>query len=172
MTCKKAWEYQWLQEPIPFSEEICETLYKFSQGVNGVMITLLQNSQLLALDEDLETMDIKLLERAYEERMQPLHKAIRALQSGDTTLVDMWDDLSADFWPKERQHEDPASYESVMNEDHDAQTAASRSGRKRSSTINSSAKRESSVLKLTPEQIRAQVIDAVSMKNIIHTLKE
>lgn len=166
-TCRQAWQYQWLKEPKQFSEEICKTLYLYSQGINGVMLTLLQNAQLLALDEDLETVDEALIKRAFEERMKPLHAAIRGMQGGDPKLHDEWDAKAASFWPKERQQRDPAEAEDIPisiegSIDSDSETLTPpRKPKPQKSTP---------IVSLTPAQLRAQVVDPSSMRNVMSIL--
>lgn len=165
-TCKKAWTYQWLQEPRDFDESILEALYEHSQGITGVMITLLQKAQVLALDEGKETMDSEMLRRAFEEKMQPLHRGIRLLKAG---MIDNWEDATANHWPKERQYEDPASAEV------DVAVATAPPLMTRSKAAGKAGKANAPVpeqiIKMTPERLREQVMDSNSMRNIISILK-
>lgn len=100
LLCSAAWEYQWVRKPIKYSDGIAETLYEVSQGISGIMLSVLATAQLAAMEDDgAETVDANLIRKVYRERMAPLHPAIRILQSGDPRLMDKFDDLYRNAYP-------------------------------------------------------------------------
>lgn len=100
LLCSAAWEYQWVRKPIEYSDEIAIALYEVSQGISGIMLSVLATAQLAAMEDDgAETVDAELIRKVYLERMSPLHPAIRILQSGDPRLMDQFDDLYRNNYP-------------------------------------------------------------------------
>ena len=170
-TCKRAWQYQWVKNPTEFSDEVCEKLYDVSQGITGVMLTAFQHAQLMAIEHESETVTADLIQAAFDERMQPLHQSIRAMRSGDPNLMAQWDDLTRNFWPKERQDADPATSSAtsqIETEDSAAIQVQETFVKKSAPSHKKSVDR---VATLTPEQLRAQVIDGSSMADIIRILE-
>ncbi len=105
--CEAAWEYMWVRKPANFDTEIADALYEVSQGISGIMLSVLTTAQLAAMeDEGGETMDAALIRKVYQERMTPLHPAIRILQSGDPRLMDGFDDLYRNAYPSIDRSED------------------------------------------------------------------
>jgi hypothetical protein len=170
-TCMRAWQYQWVKNPIDFSDKVREKLYDVSQGITGVMLTAFQHAQLMAIENGSESVTEDLIQAAFDERMTPLHQAIRAMRSGDPLLMAQWDDLTRNFWPKERQDADPATSSTpsqVAPKDNAAPPVLKISAKK---TTSSPKRSKSQVATLTPEQLRAQVIDANSMADMIRVLE-
>lgn len=170
-TCKRAWQYQWVKNKTEFSDEVCEKLYDVSQGITGVMLTAFQHAQLMGIENGSEAVTADLIQEVFDERMKPLHEAIRALRSGDPKLMAQWDDLTRNFWPKERQDADPATSRTpspIETEEVAAPTAQEISLKK---TAPSPKKSKSQVTTLSPERLRAQVIDGNSMADMIRILE-
>lgn len=174
-TCKNAWAYQWVKSPGQFTQEVSDALYAYSQGVTGVMISLLKNAQLIAIDEELETVNPHIIKRAFEERMGVLHKAIFALSSGDTKLIEQWDDLSKGFWASEQPNNDVASnFPSSPSEGPENSGSDNHSGSPKIPRANRSKKQSTvatSLDLLTTDRIREQVVDASSMQSVIDALR-
>ncbi len=99
--CQIAWNFQWVRNPVEFDSGICEALYEVSQGITGIMISAFAFAQLAAIDDGTETVDAALLRKVYVDRMKPLHPALRVLQSGDPMLMDKFDDIYKNLWPKQ-----------------------------------------------------------------------
>jgi len=99
--CKIVWKYQWVRSPVEFRPDICEALYDVSQGITGVMLSAFSLAQLAAINDGTERVDADLIRKVYIDRMKPLHPALRVLQSGDPRLMDKFDDLYKNLWPKQ-----------------------------------------------------------------------
>ena len=107
LLCSAAWAYQWVRNPVDYSGEIAEALYDVSQGISGIMLSVLATAQLAAMEDDgAETVDADLIRKVYRERLSPLHPAIRILQSGDPRLMDQFDDLYRNAYPTIHRSED------------------------------------------------------------------
>jgi hypothetical protein len=106
LLCSAAWEYQWVRQPREYSDAIAEALYDVSQGISGIMLTVLATAQLAAMEDDgEETVDADLIRKVYHERMRPLHPALHILRSGDPRLLDKFDDLYRNAYPTIHRNE-------------------------------------------------------------------
>jgi len=107
LLCDAAWKYMWVRKPVNFSPEIASALYEVSQGISGIMLSILATAQRAAMEEDgAETVDAGLIRKVFQERMTPLHPAIRILKSGDPKLMDEFDDLYRNAYPTIDRSED------------------------------------------------------------------
>jgi hypothetical protein len=107
LLCDAAWKYMWVRRPAKFDTNIADALYEVSQGISGIMLSVLATAQLAAMEEDsAETVDADLIRKVYRERMTPLHPAIRILKSGDPNLMDGFDDLYRNAYPSGDRSED------------------------------------------------------------------
>lgn len=178
--CQIAWEYQWVKNPIEFDTEICETLYDVSQGITGLMISAFAFAQLAAIDDETERVDAALIRKVYLERMKPLHPAIRILQSGNPILMDKFDDLYRNLWPRQEGPEgyrapepyassddEPAAQTKIEPEAAEAATSPKRTRSGRNSVAASPQK----VIKpvLSDEQVKKMVM-ADSVADLISIL--
>lgn len=91
--CTIVWGYQWVRNPIELDETIVSTLYEYSQGITGIMLSLFVAAQVEAIDSALESVDKDLLRSVYLERFKPLHKILNALRSQNIGLLNRYDDL-------------------------------------------------------------------------------
>ncbi|MCY1545896.1 hypothetical protein D9M68_818610 [compost metagenome] len=99
--CKIVWNYQWLREPAGYSSDICEALYEASQGITGIMLSTYISAQLAAIEDGSERLNADLILKVFRDRMKPLHPAVRVLKSGNPTLVDKFDDLYQNLYPRQ-----------------------------------------------------------------------
>lgn len=98
--CRIAWKYQWTRDPIDLSDEIIDAFYDVSQGITGIMLTSLISSQFAAIENGSERVDAALIRKVYKERMQPLHPAVTALESGNHMLIEKFDDIYKSSYPQ------------------------------------------------------------------------
>lgn len=126
LLCSAAWEYQWVRKPVEYSNKVAEALYDVSQGISGIMLSVLATAQLAAMEDDgIETVDADLIRKVYLERMSPLHPAIRILQSGDPRLMDRFDDLYRNAYPTiDRSHDEIGTCEHPDEADASADSEA------------------------------------------------
>lgn len=172
---KTMWKYQWVRNPITeYSPEIGHALYDISQGINGIAISGFAATQLVAIEDGSERVTAELIRKVFEERMQPLHPAIRILKSGDPRLMDTFEDIYMNLYPSSTNY----STEPPTNETNDFPEAEQRTihmedGRepvkKKSKSETSSGSRAKPPL--TAEQIKA-LVTADSMADLIATLDE
>jgi hypothetical protein len=89
------WQYQWVQNPSALTEQHLATMYRFSQGIIDVAITLFASAQARAMLDGTETITTGLIQKVYVEELGPLHRAIDALHYNDIEAIAQFDDISA-----------------------------------------------------------------------------
>jgi hypothetical protein len=164
LLCGAAWKYMWVREPAKFSSEITAALYEVSQGISGIMLSVLTTAQLAAMEGDgAETVDADLIRKVYQERMTPLHSAIRILKSGDPKIDRSEDDIGADQRPMGA--ENSAAAEAQPSAETQNTGSPSKPGRRTRHT--SPTKKRNSTL--TNEQIE-KLVTADSISSIVSFL--
>lgn len=183
--CTAAWEFQWVRNPVDYSEAIGAALYEVSQGITGIMLSTLATAQVAAIENGSERVTEELIRTVFKERMTPLHPAVRVLQSGDPLLMDQFDDLYKNFWPSTEREcvdgaaADPASSaadstgdpKAMSDDPADAATASAKSVKpRRPRTVSSTeVTRVPAKPVLSEEQIKKLVL-ADSVKDLISVL--
>jgi hypothetical protein len=89
------WQNQWVTKPVELSENLLAIMYRFSQGIIDVAITLFASAQARAMLDGSETITADLITKVYAEELRPLHRAIDALHSGDVHAIAQFDDISS-----------------------------------------------------------------------------
>ena len=176
--CEAAWEFQWVRKPVAYSEAIGNAFYEVSQGVTGIMLSTFATAQLAAIEDGSECVTEELIQKVFDERMKPLHPAVRVLQSGNPMLMDKFDDLYKNFWPTtDREGVEgardgvAASLPAAGGDDQAAAPAEKQSGRSRKSKDADAAAGSVKPGKpvLSEEQSRKLVLSD-SMKDLISVL--
>lgn len=75
--CRLLFKYQYVQKGTEVTPQIVNWLYEHSGGVTSVVVSLIHDAQELAILTGYETLDISMLNQAYDKRMQLLHDYIR-----------------------------------------------------------------------------------------------
>lgn len=75
--CKVLLRYQYVQKQVEISQNMIEWLYGHSGGITSIVVSLIHDAQELAILTGYETLDISMLNQAYEKRMQLLHDFIK-----------------------------------------------------------------------------------------------
>ena len=75
--CKLLFKYQYVQKKAEITAQIIEWLFEHSGGVTSVVVSLVHDAQEIAILTGHETLDISMLNQAYEKRMQLLHDFIK-----------------------------------------------------------------------------------------------
>lgn len=75
--CKLLFKYQYVQKKAEITAQIIDWLFEHSGGVTSVVVSLIHDAQEIAILTGHETLDISMLNQAYEKRMQLLHDFIR-----------------------------------------------------------------------------------------------
>ena len=75
--CKLLFKYQFLKNNTEITQQIIDWLYEHSGGVTSVVVSLIHDAQEIAILTGYETLDIVMLNQAYDQRLQLLHDFIR-----------------------------------------------------------------------------------------------
>ena len=75
--CKLLFKYQYVQKKAEITEQMIDWLYEHSGGITSVTVSLIHDAQEIAILTGHETLDIAMLNQAYEKRMQLLHDFIK-----------------------------------------------------------------------------------------------
>ena len=92
------WEYQWNKTYTPRDNDLRERFYKHTQGVPAFLMRLLHFTErrtiLLGGDERITT---TIVDEAFELYFGPVKPMIRAWESKDPALIDLFEDLPKNF---------------------------------------------------------------------------
>lgn len=75
--CKLLFKYQYVQKKVEITEQMIDWLYEHSGGITSVTVSLIHDAQEIAILTGHETLNIAMLNQAYEKRMQLLHDFIK-----------------------------------------------------------------------------------------------
>lgn len=90
------WNFQWVKNPVSLSEHLLNVMYRFSQGIIDVAITLFASAQARAMLDGSETITPEIIAKVFKEELGPLHRPIDALHFGDFEAVAQFDDISSE----------------------------------------------------------------------------
>ena len=89
------WKYQWLkQKDAVLSDDMRDCWYDLSQGVLDIVVKLFVLVQLRAIVTGVERITPKLLQKVYDDELQPVHPMLSALRSGDPDSIAQYSDLT------------------------------------------------------------------------------
>ncbi|RMO97002.1 Transposon Tn7 transposition protein TnsC [Pseudomonas syringae pv. philadelphi] len=90
--CKIVWPYQWTRIQSECSDSVIQSLYDVSQGITGIMLSVIITAQLAAIEDRSEQINENMIFKVFKERMKPLHSAIDILKSKNPRLLDTFDE--------------------------------------------------------------------------------
>lgn len=90
---EKMWQYQWLREPTPISDEIKRVLYDLTQGVTAFTVNLFMLAQIEAMFYQTEKITVKLIERVAKSDLRMMTKLTTALKNNDFNALAKYDDV-------------------------------------------------------------------------------
>lgn len=91
------WKNQWVRNPCELTDALLTTMYRYSQGIIDVAITLFASAQARAMVDGSEAITPELIRKVFIEELEPLHEAIDALHHNDIEAIAKFDDISADI---------------------------------------------------------------------------
>lgn len=74
--CEIIFEYQYLKNKAAISNAMIEWLYEHSAGIVSIVVSLLHDAQEIAILQGKETLNMKTLNMAYQQRIELLHEYI------------------------------------------------------------------------------------------------
>lgn len=119
--CELVWGYQWVQNPIPFSEDIQAILFDLSQGITGIMLTLFIKSQIEAINSGTEVVDEKLIKYVFRTQLSPVHDMINALRSKDKKALSRYEDLYRTSMTALNHGKSSSRYEQMLDQTYNGQ---------------------------------------------------
>ena len=75
--CKILYSYQYVQQPTKITDAVLEWLYEHSSGVISVVVSLIHDSQEIAILNGKEVLNLDTLNEAYQKRLSLLHDYIK-----------------------------------------------------------------------------------------------
>ncbi|SFM87243.1 ATP-binding protein [Rugamonas rubra] len=87
------WEYQWVENPTPLTDELKATIYDLTQGVTDFLSKLMILGQRYAIQSGKERLDEQVFVHIASTKMKLLQPAIAALRSKDPKQMAMFEDL-------------------------------------------------------------------------------
>ena len=94
--CNQLQRYQWLADPVPYSESLRKYLYFLTQGLPGIAIPLVQLAQYAAISSGAERLSRKIVRDVFDEKMASLRPMMDAVRSGNKARMVEYDDLLGD----------------------------------------------------------------------------
>lgn len=74
--CRVLYSYQYVKELTKLTDVILEWLYEHSAGIPAALVALIHDAQEIAIMENIEVLNLKTLDMAYNRRMRMLHPHI------------------------------------------------------------------------------------------------
>ncbi|WP_224013722.1 ATP-binding protein [Paraburkholderia tropica] len=90
---RRLWAYQWVQHPIPLTDELLHGLFDLTQGVTDVLVILFKLAQQRAMEAGTEVIDLACMRSTYDEQLTLLHPAINALRENTYASLSKFEDL-------------------------------------------------------------------------------
>lgn len=86
-------KYQWVSQPAPLTDDLRRLLFKLTQGILAVLVSLHRASQVYAIRHGMNTVDAAVLNKVYETQFVLLHPALDALRSNKKNRLEKFEDL-------------------------------------------------------------------------------
>ena len=91
--CEILWAYQWVKEPLEFSQEVAIQLFELTQGIRGLAVPLFARAQEDAIADGSECVTTNSLIASWNRHFRQLDRPIAALRENSPTALAQWDDL-------------------------------------------------------------------------------
>jgi len=89
----RLWSLQWFKTPQPLTNEIRSLFWDYSQGIAHVAVALFYLCQTRAVTVGKEIINKELVKEIFKDELRMIGPMIRALQSGDESVFEKFDDL-------------------------------------------------------------------------------
>ena len=95
---KQLWKLQWFEQATPFTSEMMDLFWHYTQGIAHIAVSLFYLCHARAIAANREVIDRALVTKVYNEELTMIHPMIAALRSGREEQILQYDDLDL---PKE-----------------------------------------------------------------------
>jgi hypothetical protein len=86
-------KYQWTMHPVVLTKEISDFLHEITQGIAAIIVRLFQMSQFEAISSKVELLSPELFRKVASDNFQLIQPMLDAIRSGNTKLIDKYEDL-------------------------------------------------------------------------------
>jgi len=90
---KRLWKLQWFEHATPFTHEMMELFWEYTQGIAHIAVALFYLSQVRAVVAGRESIDRAIVTKVYQEELAMMHPMIAALRSGREETILQYADL-------------------------------------------------------------------------------
>lgn len=87
------WDYQWVRNPQPLTEEINNALYDESQGIIDICVKLFFMAQVRAISSKKEIITPALIKKVAEENLKLVRPMIQSLKNGNLKGMSAYNDI-------------------------------------------------------------------------------
>lgn len=91
---RAVWQYQWLRQPGPLTDEMKDAIYQETQGIRAFIVDMFLVAQLYALWKGDETLTPALFKHVARKEFSAVQTMLNALRSGDPARIRKFDDLA------------------------------------------------------------------------------
>lgn len=95
--CETLWEFQYTEQPCPYSDELSHLLYDLSQGILDFAVKAFLFAQLRAIHNGLPKITSELLESVVHDHFKAAEKILTAIREKDLEALENYDDVVIDF---------------------------------------------------------------------------
>jgi len=86
-------KYQWVRNPVTFTEELADCMFEYTQGVPDMVVKLWRAAQTLAINSDVETIDGTIIANAFEAKFKLAERGLLSLKHRGRLAADTVSDL-------------------------------------------------------------------------------
>jgi hypothetical protein len=90
---KRLWKLQWFEHSTPFTDEMMDLFWEYTQGIAHIAVALFYLSQVRAVVAGRESIDRTIVTKVYQEELAMMHPMIAALRSGREATILQYADL-------------------------------------------------------------------------------
>ena len=90
---ESVWQYQYVRNPIPLTDELANTLYDESQGITDFAVKIFLLAQARAIVTSLERLNASVIRSVAADSLRLARPVLRALRVGDTSVLSSLSDI-------------------------------------------------------------------------------
>jgi len=129
---KRLWKLQWFEQATPFSREMMDLFWEYTQGIAHIAVALFYLSQVRAVAAGREFIDRPLVTAVYQDELAMIHPMIAALRSGREATILQYADLDV---PRESIRAQSSLQPAAHLESFDQEKPTADKGSKRDSLV-------------------------------------
>ena len=91
---RKLWRYQWLREPVKFSDAWSNLFFELTQGNPDIIVKLFASAQKRALNNGVESLTEELIRETFAAEFKSVHLALQAVSTQDAEKLVQFIDIA------------------------------------------------------------------------------